>query len=112
MQIRHIHLDGDMNTNQKRDNGTLKDFVKSYRGLKKPDAAYIGLFQMHFNVARSHSGIGGKRPMEAAGVYFEHPNKWLALIRNAAHYNCAVRHGAIKPAGATSPLQSGFQVVS
>ena len=31
------------------------------------------------------------RPMEtaaaAAGVYFEHPNKWLARIRNSEDYN-------------------------
>ena len=47
--------------------------------------------------------------MEAAGVYFEHPNRWLALIRNAADYDNAVKLGAITPAGETSPLQSGFQ---
>ena len=43
------------------------------------------------------------------GACFEHPNKWLVLIRNAADYNNAVKLGAMKPARETSPLQSGFQ---
>lgn len=47
--------------------------------------------------------------MEAAGARFEHPDKWLALIRNAADYNSAARLGARKPAREASPLQQGFQ---
>ena len=110
MHIRHIHLDGDTNTNLKeRDNDTLRDFVESCRGLKCLDTTYIGLYQIHFNVARSHTGIGGLCPMEAAGVGFEHPDKWFALIANAADYNNAVKLGEIKPAAETPPLQSGFQ---
>ena len=110
MRTRHIYLDGDVNTNpRERDNDTLEDFVESCRGLKSPGTAYIGLYQTHFNVARTHMGIGGLRPMEAAGACFEHPNKWLALIRNAVDYDNAVKLGAVKPAKETSPLQSGFQ---
>ena len=78
----------------------------------RPDTAHIGLYQVHFNVASTHSEIDGMRPMEAAGVYFEHPSKRLALICNAADYNNAVKLGAIKPATVTPPLQSGFQAVS
>ena len=112
VHIRHIHMAGDTNTNLKeRDNGTLADFVASCRGLKTPDTAYIGLYQIHFNAVRSHTGIGGLRPMEAAGVYFEHPNKWLAVIRNSADYNNAVRLGVLSPVGAISPRQSGFQAM-
>ena len=110
MHIRHVHLTGDINTNPKeRDNDTLSDFVKSCRGLKSMDTAYIGLYQIHFNAVRSHMGIGGLRPMEAAGVWFEHPNKWLAVIQNAADYNNAVKLGIIKPTKAVSPHLSGFQ---
>lgn len=113
VHIRHIHLTGDMNTNLKeRDNGTLADFVQSCRGLKTLDTAYIGLYQIHYNAVRSHTGIGGLRPMEAAGVYFAHPNKWLALIQNSADYNNAVDLGIVKPAKVVSPLQSGFQAIS
>ena len=110
MHIRHIHLDGDTHTNLKeRDNGTLRDFVESCRGLKSLDTTYVGACQIHFNVARTHTGIGGLRPMEAAGVGFEHDDKWFALIVNAADYNNAVKLGEIKPATQTPPHQSGFQ---
>ena len=112
VHIRHIHLTGDMNTNPKeRDNGTLSDFVESCRGLKSRNTAYIGLYQIHFNAVRSHMGLGGLRPMEAAGVRFEHPNKWLAVIQNSADYNNAVKLGIISPAKALSPRQSGFQAM-
>ena len=44
MRTRHIHLDGDINTNpRERDNDTLEDLVRSCRGLKSPGTAYIGL---------------------------------------------------------------------
>ena len=60
---------------------------------------------------RRKNARGDRRPaaMEATGACFEHPGKWLAIIRNAADYNNAARPGARKPAGETSPLQSGFQ---
>ena len=111
MHIRHIHLVGDTNMNLKeRDNDTLRDFVESCRGLKRLDTTYVGLCQIHFNVARSHTGITGLCPMEAAGVGFEHSDKWFALIVNAADYN-AVKLGKIKPAAETPPLQPGFQAL-
>lgn len=76
MRTRHIRLDVDINMNlKKRNNDTLEDLVKSYRGLKIPGTAYIGLYPTNFNVARTHMEIGGLWPMEAAGAYFEHPNK-------------------------------------
>ncbi len=110
MHTRRIHLDGDANTNLKeRDNDTLRDFVESCRGLKRLDTTHVGLRRIHFNVARSHAGIGGLCPMEAAGVGLGHPDKWFALIANAADYNNAVKLGEIKPAAEASPLQSGFQ---
>ena len=87
---------------------TCRGTAKPCRGLKISGAAYIGPYRTRFNVARTHVGTGGLRPMEAAGACFEHPGKWLASIRNAADYNNAARPGARKPAGETSPLQSGF----
>ena len=84
---------------------TCRGTAKQCRGLKISGAAYIGPYRTRFNVARTHVGL---RPMEAAGACFEHPGKWLASIRNAADYNNAARLGARKPAGETSPLQSGF----
>ena len=49
--------------------------------------------QIYFNVARSHEGIGGMRPMEAARAGFEHPGKRFAPVANAADYNNAVTLG-------------------
>lgn len=112
VHVRHIHLTGDVDTNPKeRDNCTLSYFVESCRGLESRNTAYIGLYQVRFNAVRSHMGIGGLRPMEAAGVRFEHPSKWLAVIRNSADYNNAVKLGITSPAKALSPRQSGFQAM-
>ena len=35
-------------------------------------------------------------PLKAAGISLRGPDKWRALINNAAAYN-AVRHGELKP---------------
>ena len=67
MHIRRIHLAGDSSPNTKeRDNGTIRYFVRSCRGLKRVDTAYIALCQVHFLIARLHSGVG-TTPLEAAG---------------------------------------------
>ena len=94
------------NTSPRGATTTCRGTAKPCRGLKILGAAYIGPYRTRFNVARTHVGL---RPMEATGACFEHPGKWLASIRNAADYNNAARLGARKPAGETSPLQSGFQ---
>ena len=109
VHIRHIHLAGDRNPNTKeRDNGTLQYFVRSCRGLKKVDTAYIALFQIHFLIARLHSGVG-TTPLEAAGISFTDPDKWRALINNAAAYNNAVKLGKLKPSRNVPDGQAGFQ---
>ena len=111
MHIRHIHLAGDRNPNTKeRDNGTIQYFVRSCRGLKRVDTAYIALYQIHFLIARLHSGVG-TTPLEAAGISFKDPDKWRALINNAAAYNNVVKHGKIKPCRDIPDGQAGFQVV-
>ena len=111
MHIRHIHLTGDKNPNMKeRDNGSLRDFVRSCRGLKKLETAYIALYQTHFLIARTHSGVG-MTPLEAAGISFEDPDKWRALINNAAAYNNARRLGLLIPDKEIPDRQAGFRVL-
>ena len=39
---------------------------------------------LHHNFIRSHRGLGGKTPAEAAGMIIRGQNKWLTLIQNAA----------------------------
>jgi hypothetical protein len=41
--------------------------------------------QIHHNFIRTHSGLDGKTPAEAAGISIEGENKWLTLIQNARH---------------------------
>ena len=66
IHIRHIHLAGDRNPNTKeRDNGTIQYFVRSCRGLKRVDTAYIALYQIHFlnrppPLGRGHDAPGGR----------------------------------------------------
>ena len=112
VHIRHIHLAGDHNPNIKeRDNGTIRYFVRSCRGLKRADTTYIALYQIHFMIARQHMGLG-TTPLEAAGLSFKDLDKWRALINNAAAYNNAVRLGKIKPDRDIPDSQAGFQVIS
>lgn len=110
IHIRHIHLDGDRNTNLKEShNSTVRIFERSCRGLKTPHTTYMGMHQIHYNHARTHSALG-MAPAEAAGVRFEDPNKWLAIIACAADYNNACKLGE-KPPITDDPRRAGFQVI-
>ena len=110
--IRHIHADGDMNTNMKeKHNDTMREFERSCRGLKTPHTTYMAMHQIHYNFARTHTELG-MRPSEAAGVRFEDPDKWRAIIACAADFNCdkeARRRN--KTSGCDLPRRAGFQVV-
>ena len=111
IHIRHIRLAGDRNPNMKeRDNGTIRCFVRSCRGLKSVDTVYIALYQIHFMIARRHMGLG-MTPLEAAGISFTDPDKWRVLINNAAAYDNAVRLGKTKPDMGIPDGQAGFKTI-
>ena len=111
MHMRHIRLAGDRNPSTKeRDNGAIRCLVRSRRGLKRAGTAHIALYPIRFLIARLHSGVG-TTPLEAAGISFKGPDKWRALINNAAARNNAVRHGKPKPCRNIPDGQAGFQVV-
>lgn len=78
--IRHIHADGDMNTNVKeRHNGTMRELVGTCRGIKTPYTTYVAMHQIHYNFARTHTELK-KTPSEAAGVVFKDTDKWRAIM--------------------------------
>ena len=56
-------------------NGELGDRFKVSRGLKKEDASLIRMAVLHHNFIRSHRGLGGKTPAEAAGMIMRGQNK-------------------------------------
>ena len=111
--IRHIHADGDMNTNMKeKHNDTVRDFVDTCRGIKTPHTTYVAMHQIHYNFVRTHTELG-MRPSEAAGVSFEDPDKWRAVIACAADFNSdAEARRQKKTSRSNLPSQAGFQVVS
>ena len=112
LHMRHIHADGDMNTNMKeRHNDTMRDFVDTCRGLKTTHTTYVGMHQIHYNFARTHTALG-MRPSEAAGVRFEDTNKWRALIACSADHNADVEARRRKKTSRKDlPHQVGLQVV-
>jgi putative transposase len=82
--IRHIHFQGDKNTNKmERLNGEIRDREKTMRSLKREDSPILKGMQIHHNYIRSHMGIDGKTPSEKAGIKVEGLNKWITLIQNA-----------------------------
>ena len=113
LHIKHIHADGDMNTNMKeRHNDTMRDFVDTCRGLKTTHTTYVGMHQIHYNFGRTHTALG-MTPSEAAGVRFEDKNKWRALIACSADYNADVEARRRKKTSRKDlPRRVGLQVVS
>ena len=111
--IRHIHLDGDMNTNVKeRHNSTMRELVGTCRGIKTPNTTYVAMHQIHYNFARTHTELK-MRPSEAAGVIFEDTDKWRAIIACSADHNSNVEARRRKKTSRKDlPRQAGFQVVS
>ena len=86
VHVRHIRLAGDMNNNKmERQNGEVRDREKTMRGLKTADSPILKGYQIFHNYLRTHEGLKGKTPAEAAGITVEGDNKWLTIIQNASH---------------------------
>ena len=83
--IRHIHFQGDKNTNKmERLNGEIRDREKTMRSLKKDDSPIITGMQIFHNYIRGHRGIDGDTPSERAGIKVGGLNKWITIIQNAS----------------------------
>jgi len=86
VHVRHIRMAGDMNNNKmERQNGEVRDREKTMRGLKNPESPILKGYQIFHNYIRTHEGLEGKTPAEAAGIKVEGQNKWLTIIQNASH---------------------------
>jgi transposase-like protein len=83
--IRHVRMSGDNNNNKmERFNGELRDREKVMRSLKRSNSPIIDGYQIFHNFVRTHEGLDGSTPAEAAGIKVEGQNKWLTLIQNAS----------------------------
>ena len=82
---RHIHLSGDMDSNQMGSfNGnTLRMREKIVRGIKRDDSAILKGMQIHHNFIRPHQGLDGDTPAGRSGIKIEGDNKWKTIIQNA-----------------------------
>ena len=63
--------------------GKLGTWVKS-RLVLVPDSPILKGYQIFHNYIRTHEGLEGKTPAEAAGITVEGENKWLTIIQNAS----------------------------
>jgi putative transposase len=82
--IREIAFNGRYHNNlMERFNGELRDREKVMRSLKREDSPILKGMQIHHNFIRTHEGLDGKTPSEAAGIKVEGENKWLTIIQNA-----------------------------
>ena len=83
--IRHVHLSGDINNNMmERLNGTMRDWEKIRRGLKKSDSSMFRQFRIYYNFVKNHSGINNKTPAEESLIFVSGKNKWITLMQNAS----------------------------
>ena len=85
----HIHMAGDLNTNQMESfNGnTVRLREAAARGLKSEESAIITGLWLYHNFVRSHLGLEGEMtPGEAAGIIIEGTDKWKTMIQAAAKW--------------------------
>lgn len=81
--IQNVGINGRPNQNMvERLHGTLKDMLRSRRGLDsyvKTEAVLEGWF-VYYNFLRPHSSLNDKTPAEAAGIKLDLTNRWESLI--------------------------------
>ena len=67
-----------------RMNRETRDREKVMRGLKNMDTPILKGYQIYHNYVRTHEGLDGRTPAEAAGIKIEGENKWIMVIQNAS----------------------------
>jgi putative transposase len=85
----HVHgspfstVKGESTSLIERWHGTLKGRTKVMRGLKNFESAhdFTQYYLAYYNYLRPHESLGGKTPMEEAGVNYPYKN-WDDVIRN------------------------------
>ncbi len=74
------------NNNIERLNGTVRDRVKTMRGLQNIETAEIMTsgFRNYYNFIKPHSSIGGITPALKSGIGVEmEGNRWMALLKKS-----------------------------
>jgi len=88
--FREITLEGAVHNNKmKRMNGVVRDRERVMRGLKNTGTAILKGLQIYHNFIRPHESPNGETPADRVGIKVEGPNKWLAIIQNAAKEGAA-----------------------
>ena len=87
LHIRHIHLQGDMNSNKiEKLNGKIRYRGKVMRGLKKKtDTSLLKGYEIYHNYFKKHMSLDDKTPSEKCRIEINRDNKWITLIQNASH---------------------------
>jgi len=84
MPIRHIGgariADKEKNNRAERLHGTLKDWIKSKKGLKNHAQEVVEGYRIYYNYVRPHIALGCKSPSHQ-----EH--KWVTLIAKKRNIN-------------------------
>jgi hypothetical protein len=65
-------------------NGEVRDREKVMRGVEQSDTPILKGVQIYHNFIKSHEGLNGQTPAEAAGVKVEGNSKWSTLIHNSS----------------------------
>ena len=79
VQKRHLN-----NNMYERQNGTIRDRIKTVRGFNSEHPALLRLFIMYYNFIRPHMGLNNKTPAEAMGIRIDGDDKWKTLLAFAA----------------------------
>jgi len=81
--VQNVGINGRVHQNMvERLHGTLKDMLRSRRGMSQNDTTktMLGGWFVHYNFLRPHSSLGGKTPAEIAGIELDLPDRWESLI--------------------------------
>ena len=79
--IRKRHVNNNL---YERQNGNIKDRIKTARGFDSDDPPLLGLHAIYHNFIRPHMGLGMKTPAEVIGIRIRGPDKWATLLAYAA----------------------------
>ncbi len=86
VHIAKVGIQGEVNNNRiERLHGTMRERNKVMRAIKKPDSAIIEGQRIYYNHIRTHQGLNGQTPAQAAGLELgSSVNKWESLIKRAS----------------------------
>lgn len=87
--IQNVGINGRVHQNMiERLHGTLKDMIRSRRGMDQMDktGAMLDGWFVYYNFLRPHSSLGGKTPAQAAGIELNLENRWESLIDLATRW--------------------------